>query len=27
MLLAAVDGDIVSILTPDRDIPSGAKIE
>jgi len=27
MLLAAVDGDIVSILTPDKDIPSGAKIE
>ena len=27
MLLAAVDGDKVSILTPDRDIPSGAKIE
>lgn len=27
MLLAAVDGKIVSILTPDKDIPSGAKIE
>ncbi|MBY9009767.1 MAG: methionine--tRNA ligase subunit beta, partial [Candidatus Lokiarchaeota archaeon] len=27
MLLAAVDGKMVSILTPDRDIPSGAKIE
>ncbi len=27
MLLAAVDGKKVSILTPDRDIPAGAKIE
>lgn len=27
MLLAAVDGKNVSILTPDRDIPAGAKIE
>jgi len=27
MLLAAVDGKMVSILTPDRDIPAGAKIE
>jgi methionyl-tRNA synthetase len=27
MLLAAVDGDIVSVLTPDKEIPSGAKIE
>jgi methionyl-tRNA synthetase len=27
MLLAAVDGKIVSVLTPDKDIPSGAKIE
>jgi len=27
MLLAAVEGDTVSILTPDKDIPPGAKIE
>jgi len=27
MLLAAVDGDVVSVLTPDKDIPLGAKIE
>ena len=27
MLLAAVDGEIVSVLTPDKDIPPGAKIE
>ena len=27
MLLAAVEGDKVSILTPDKDIPLGAKIE
>lgn len=27
MLLAAVDGDIVSVLTPDKKIPPGAKIE
>ena len=27
MLLAAVDGEIVSVLTPDKEIPSGAKIE
>ena len=27
MLLAAVDGDTVSILTPDKDLPNGAKIE
>lgn len=27
MLLAAVDGDIVSVITPDKEIPSGAKIE
>jgi len=27
MLLAAVDGKIVSVLTPDKEIPSGAKIE
>ena len=27
MLLAAVDGKIVSVLTPDKDIPPGAKIE
>ncbi|MBY9004571.1 MAG: methionine--tRNA ligase subunit beta, partial [Candidatus Lokiarchaeota archaeon] len=27
MLLAAVDGDIVSVLTPDKNIPHGAKIE
>jgi methionyl-tRNA synthetase len=27
MLLAAVEGKIVSILTPDKDIPPGAKIE
>jgi len=27
MLLAAVDGDIVSVLTPDKEIPSGAKVE
>jgi len=27
MLLAAVDGNIVSVLTPDKDIPPGAKIE
>ncbi len=27
MLLAAVDGDIVSVLTPDKNIPPGAKIE
>ncbi|MEJ2250731.1 MAG: methionine--tRNA ligase [Candidatus Lokiarchaeota archaeon] len=27
MLLAAVEGDKVSVLTPDKDIPSGAKIE
>ncbi|MBD3196816.1 MAG: methionine--tRNA ligase [Candidatus Lokiarchaeota archaeon] len=27
MLLAAVDGENVSVLTPDKDIPSGAKIE
>ena len=27
MLLAAVDGDIVTVLTPDKEIPSGAKIE
>ena len=27
MLLAAVDGDIVSVLSPDKDIPTGAKIE
>mgnify|MGYP001056638536 CR=1 FL=1 len=27
MLLAAVDGDVVSVLTPDKDIPPGAKIE
>ena len=27
MLLAAVEGNIVSILTPDKDIPPGAKIE
>ncbi|NVM19416.1 MAG: methionine--tRNA ligase [Candidatus Lokiarchaeota archaeon] len=27
MLLAAVDGDIVSVLTPDKEISSGAKIE
>ena len=27
MLLAAVDDDSVSILTPDKDIPPGAKIE
>jgi len=27
MLLAAVDGNIVSVLTPDKEIPSGAKIE
>lgn len=27
MLLAAIDGDIVSVLTPDKEIPSGAKIE
>jgi len=27
MLLAAVEGDKVSILTPDKDLPSGAKVE
>ena len=27
MLLAAVDGDIVSVISPDKDIPTGAKIE
>jgi len=27
MLLAAVEGKIVSVLTPDKDIPPGAKIE
>ncbi|MHA1671033.1 MAG: methionine--tRNA ligase [Promethearchaeota archaeon] len=27
MLLAAVDGEIVSVLTPDKKIPPGAKIE
>jgi len=27
MLLAAVDGKIVSVLSPDKEIPSGAKIE
>jgi methionyl-tRNA synthetase len=27
MLLAAVEGDFVSVLTPDKDIPSGAKVE
>jgi methionyl-tRNA synthetase len=27
MLLAAVDGDKVSVLTPDKDIPEGANIE
>ncbi|MFX1288838.1 MAG: methionine--tRNA ligase [Promethearchaeota archaeon] len=27
MLLAAVDGDIVSVLTPDKEISSGAKVE
>ncbi|MHA1623861.1 MAG: methionine--tRNA ligase [Promethearchaeota archaeon] len=27
MLLAAVDGEIVSVLTPDKNIPLGAKIE
>ncbi|MFX0011783.1 MAG: methionine--tRNA ligase subunit beta, partial [Candidatus Hermodarchaeota archaeon] len=27
MLLAAVEGDTVSVLTPDKDIPSGAKVE
>jgi methionyl-tRNA synthetase len=27
MLLAAVDGDVVSVLTPDKNIPPGAKIE
>ena len=27
MLLAAVDGENVSVLTPDKDIPSGAKVE
>ncbi|MFX0075064.1 MAG: methionine--tRNA ligase subunit beta, partial [Candidatus Hermodarchaeota archaeon] len=27
MLLAAVDGDIVSVLTPDKDLPPGAKVE
>lgn len=27
MLLAAVDGDVVSVLTPDKSIPPGAKIE
>lgn len=27
MLLAAVDGDVVSVLTPDKDISPGAKIE
>ena len=27
MLLAAVDGDIVSVLTPDKEVSSGAKIE
>ena len=27
MLLAAVDGEIVSVLTPDKNIPPGAKIE
>jgi methionyl-tRNA synthetase len=27
MLLAAVDGDVVSVLTLDKDIPPGAKIE
>jgi hypothetical protein len=24
---AAVDGDVVSVLTPDKEIPPGAKIE
>lgn len=27
MLLAAVDGDIVTVLTPDKEIPPGAKVE
>jgi methionyl-tRNA synthetase len=27
MLLAAVEGDQVSVLTPDKDVESGAKIE
>jgi len=27
MLLAAVNGDVVSVLTPDKNIPPGAKIE
>jgi methionyl-tRNA synthetase len=27
MLLAAVEGKVVSVLTPDKDLPSGAKIE
>jgi len=27
MLLAAVDGDKVSILLPDKDLPPGARIE
>jgi len=27
MLLAAVDGDVVSVITPDKNIPPGAKIE
>ena len=27
MLLAAVDGEIVSVLTPDKEISPGAKIE